>query len=75
MGGFSFGFGSGLVLSGGLFCFGVFVCLFGDDKGRISKTTGADKRTSNFPFTNTESATAKKKEEKSKRKSVSSKLR
>merc|ERR1712113_1249123 len=41
---------------------------FGSEKGRISKTTGADKRTSNFPFGNTESAKSKKKESKEDRK-------
>ncbi|KAF7196434.1 hypothetical protein HII31_02162 [Pseudocercospora fuligena] len=71
--GFSFGFGSGLVASSTLFCFGIWVCVFGGEKARTSKTTGADKRTSNFPFTNTESSREKKKE--SKRKSISSKTR
>lgn len=71
--GFTFGFGAGMVASTGLFCMGIWVLLFGSEKGRISKTTGADKRTSNFPFENRESAREKKKE--SKRKSVSSKLR
>ncbi|KXT07454.1 hypothetical protein AC578_555 [Pseudocercospora eumusae] len=52
--GFSFGFGSGLVASSTLFCFGIWVCVFGGEKARTSKTTGADKRTSNFPFTNAE---------------------
>ncbi|KAM3418609.1 hypothetical protein BST61_g4586 [Cercospora zeina] len=71
--GFSFGFGSGMLLSSALFCFGVFTCLFGNERSSVSKTTGADKRTSNFPFTNAESAREKKKE--SKRKSVSSRFR
>lgn len=73
--GFSFGFGSGLVISALLACLGGWVCLFGSSKGRISKTTGADKRTSGFPFTNSESASVKKKEKESKRKSLSSKSR
>ena len=60
----SFGFGSGLVFSTALFCLGVWVTMFGSEKGRISKTTGADKRTSNFPFTNKESAKEMKKERK-----------
>ncbi|KAK5120570.1 hypothetical protein LTR85_006226 [Meristemomyces frigidus] len=64
----SFGFGAGLLFSASLFCLGVWVTLFGSEKGKISKKTGADKRTSNFPFSNTESAKEKKKE--SKRKSV-----
>ncbi|EME49651.1 hypothetical protein DOTSEDRAFT_113257, partial [Dothistroma septosporum NZE10] len=54
--GFTFGFGVGLVASAGLFCVGVWVLLFGSEKGRISRRTGADKRTSNFPFENKESA-------------------
>lgn len=64
----SFGFGAGLLASTVLFCMGMWVMLFGSEKGKISKKTGADKRTSNFPFQNTESAKEKKKE--SKRKSV-----
>jgi hypothetical protein len=28
--------------------------MFGSDKGRISRRTGADKRTSGFPFKNAE---------------------
>lgn len=71
--GFSFGFGSGMIVSSMLFCLGVWSCLFGNERGRVSKSTGADKRTSGFPFTNSESAREKKKE--SKRKSVSSKLK
>jgi hypothetical protein len=71
--GVSFGFGSGMVVSTLLFGLGVFSCLFGNERSRVSKTTGADKRTSNFPFTNSESAKEKKKE--SKRKSLSSKIR
>lgn len=71
--GFTFGFGTGMVASTGLFCMGIWVLLFGSEKGRISKTTGADKRTSNFPFENKESAKEKKRE--SKRKSVASRMR
>ena len=71
--GFSFGFGVGLIASASLFCLGIWVLLFGSEKGRISKKTGADKRTSNFPFENKESAKEKKKD--SKRKSMSSKSR
>jgi hypothetical protein len=70
--GVSFGYGSGMLLSTALFCLGVFTCLFGNEAGRVSKKTGADKRTSNFPFTNTESAKEKKKESKKK---LSSKAR
>lgn len=71
--GFSFGFGTGMMLSAALFCGGVFTCLFGNERSRVSKTTGADKRTSNYPFTNAESAKEKKKD--GKRKSMSSKIR
>ncbi|KAF2173250.1 hypothetical protein M409DRAFT_17194 [Zasmidium cellare ATCC 36951] len=74
-GGLTFGFGAGLTLSAGLFCLGLWVLLFGGEKGRVSKTTGADKRTGNFPFENKESSREKKKESSGKRKSVSSKLR
>lgn len=42
--------------------------MFGDGKGRRSKTTGADKRTSGYPFKSDESAREKKKD--SKRKSM-----
>ncbi len=62
--GWSFGFGAGLVLSAGLFCFGLWLIMFGSERGHVSKTTGADKRTSNFPFTNAESAKERKKEAK-----------
>lgn len=73
--GFSFGFGSGLIISALLASMGGWVCLFGSGKGRISKSTGADKRTSGFPFSNSESASGKKKEKESKRKSLSSRSR
>ncbi|KAK4540545.1 hypothetical protein LTR36_009075 [Oleoguttula mirabilis] len=64
----SFAFGAGLLCSASLFGLGLWVTLFGSDKGKISAKTGADKRTGNFPFANAESAREKKKE--SKRKSV-----
>lgn len=51
----------GLIGSVGLFCMGTWVILFGSEQGKVSKTTGADKRTSNFPFKNEESAREKKK--------------
>ncbi|CAK3986007.1 vps9 domain [Lecanosticta acicola] len=73
--GWSFGFGMGLVATSTLFCMGIWVLLFASEKGRISKSTGADKRTSNFPFTNETSAREKKKESKQQRKSLSSKSR
>lgn len=47
-----FGFVSGLISSTLLFCVGVWLIIFGSSEGRISKTTGADKRTGNFPFGN-----------------------
>ena len=71
--GWTLGFGAGMVASTGLFCLGTWTLLFGGDKGRTSKRTGADKRTGNFPFVNEASAREKKKE--SKRKSVASKSR
>jgi glutathione S-transferase len=47
---------SGYVLGalgyGGIACVGLWVCIFGDQKARRSKRTGADKRTSGFPFKN-----------------------
>ncbi len=38
--------------------------MFGGEKGRLSKRTGADKRTGNFPFVNSESSREKRKEAK-----------
>ena len=61
---FNFAFACGITGSTVLFCLGLWVILFGSDKGRISKKTGADKRTSNFPFENKESAREIKKEKK-----------
>lgn len=57
-----FGFGAGLTASTGLFCFGVWMAVFGWGQSRVSGTTGADKRTSGWPFGNAESARSKKKE-------------
>lgn len=34
--------------------FGLWNVMFGSDKGHISKRSGADKRTSGFPFKNNE---------------------
>jgi hypothetical protein len=48
--------GSAVLASVGLWCI-----LFASSNGRISRKTGADKRTSGFPFGNKESASAKKK--------------
>lgn len=42
-----------------LAAFGLWCLMFGGDKGHISKRTGADKRTSGFPFRNTEASKRK----------------
>ena len=60
----SFAFTCGMAGSSALFAMGVWCLLFAGDKGRRSKTTGADKRTSGFPFKNEESAREKKRENK-----------
>ncbi|MCJ1484664.1 hypothetical protein MMC06_004837 [Schaereria dolodes] len=39
---------------GSLAAMGLWVLLFGSSSGRISRKTGADKRTSGFPFSNAE---------------------
>ena len=49
------GFLLGFLASAGLACFGLWCLVFGSGPGRISKSTGADKRTSGFPFKNVES--------------------
>ncbi|GAB7361062.1 hypothetical protein MBLNU230_g1102t1 [Neophaeotheca triangularis] len=59
-----FGFISGLIFNTLLFCVGIWLVIFGSSEGKISKTTGADKRTGNFPFGNKESAKYQKKESK-----------
>jgi len=66
--GWSFAFGAGLIASASLFCFGMWILLFGSSPARLSKTTGADKRTAGFPFGNSESAREIKKEAKEKAK-------
>lgn len=66
-GGWSFAFTAGLVGNGALFCFGTWTLLFGADAGRVSKSTGADKRTSGFPFGNSEAAREKKRESRGKK--------
>ena len=48
--GFLFGFLGSVPLA----VFGVWCLVFGNEKSRISSRTGADKRTSGFPFTNQE---------------------
>ncbi|KAI1855480.1 hypothetical protein JX266_000345 [Neoarthrinium moseri] len=55
--GFVLGFGGSAALG----AFGLWCLLFGGDKARISKRTGADKRTSGFPFSNSEAEKRKKK--------------
>jgi hypothetical protein len=44
----------GCVGSGLLSAFGLWCLMFASDKGKVSKRTGADKRTSGFPFRNAE---------------------
>jgi hypothetical protein len=55
-------FALGAIGSGGLASLGLWILLFGSSGGRISRKTGADKRTSGFPFENKEAASAKKKQ-------------
>ena len=64
----NFAFTAGMLGSSALFCLGAWTILFAGEKGRTSKTTGADKRTSNYPFENKESAREKKKEEREREK-------
>lgn len=64
----NFAFTAGMLGSSVLMCMGIWCLLFGTTKASLSKSTGADKRTSNFPFENKESAKSIKKE--SKRRSV-----
>ncbi|KAE8452393.1 hypothetical protein EG329_001093 [Mollisiaceae sp. DMI_Dod_QoI] len=52
----------GAVGSAALAVIGLWCILFASSSGRISRKTGADKRTSGFPFKNKESASAKKKQ-------------
>ena len=59
----NFAFTAGLIGSSVLMCMGIWCLLFGGGQS-LSKTTGADKRTSNFPFENKESAKSIKKESK-----------
>ncbi|KAK4560352.1 hypothetical protein LTR86_005548 [Recurvomyces mirabilis] len=58
----TFAFYAGLTFSATLFCFGIWVILFAGEKGSVSRKTGADKRTGNWPFGNKESAREIKKE-------------
>ncbi len=50
----SIGFLSGVVGYGFLAAMGLWCILFASSSGRISRKTGADKRTSGFPFKNAE---------------------
>jgi hypothetical protein len=52
----------GAVASAVLASMGLWCILFASSSGRISRKTGADKRTSGFPFVNKESASAKKRQ-------------
>jgi hypothetical protein len=54
-------FALGSVGSTALAAVGLWCILFASSSGRISRKTGADKRTSGFPFGNKESASSKKK--------------
>ncbi|KAJ9606574.1 hypothetical protein H2200_008582 [Cladophialophora chaetospira] len=48
------GFVLGAVGYGIVACVGLWTLIFGDTKARLSKRTGADKRTSGWPFKNTQ---------------------
>ncbi|KAF3923074.1 hypothetical protein ABW20_dc0105744 [Dactylellina cionopaga] len=50
----NFGFGISTIMSAGLALIGVWCVLFATADGKISRKTGADKRTSGFPFKNVE---------------------
>jgi len=52
-------FALGTTFSTLLASIGLWVILFGSSSGRISRKTGADKRTSGFPFKNAEAAKRK----------------
>jgi len=55
-------FALGSLGSASLATVGLWCILFASSSGRISRKTGADKRTSGFPFGNKESASSKKKQ-------------
>ncbi|WPG99227.1 Hypothetical protein R9X50_00203800 [Acrodontium crateriforme] len=63
-----FAFYAGMVFSSALFCLGVWTLVFGSEKSHVSKRTGADKRTSNFPLPNDKAARSIKKEEREREK-------
>ncbi|EPS45127.1 hypothetical protein H072_915 [Dactylellina haptotyla CBS 200.50] len=50
----NFGFGASTIVGAGLAGIGVWCVLFAASDGKISRKTGADKRTSGFPFKNAE---------------------
>ena len=54
------GFLLGALGYGGLVLVGLWSLVFGDTKARLSKRTGADKRTSGWPFKNTQAYDKKK---------------
>ncbi|KAF1972908.1 hypothetical protein BU23DRAFT_534240 [Bimuria novae-zelandiae CBS 107.79] len=56
-----FSFALGAIGSGFLFSVAMWCILFASSDGRISRKTGADKRTSGFPFKNTQAHSEKKK--------------
>lgn len=63
---YSAGLAGGWLTAGALVHFvmaagGMLLVMFGRDPGHVSKRTGADKRTSAFPFKNAEAASSKKK--------------
>ncbi|KAI4596191.1 hypothetical protein KJ359_005698 [Pestalotiopsis sp. 9143b] len=58
------GFLLGFVGSAALAAFGTWCLLFGGEKARISRRTGADKRTSGWPFPNAEADKRKVKKSK-----------
>ena len=49
-------FGFGMLGSGALASLGIWCALFASSNGKISRKTGADKRTTGFPFANKEAA-------------------
>jgi len=57
----AFAFGLGVLGSGFFSLVALWCILFASSDGRISRKTGADKRTSGFPFKNSEAASEKKK--------------
>lgn len=48
------GYVLGMVGAGAMGAMGLWCIMFAGEKPRISKRTGADKRTSGFPFSNAE---------------------